>query len=498
MKIHYLIFVFYTQFATEFSRFSLKDSGAGKLFQNLLFLIRDWVNQEDFAFGYNGGNEYIKKAVFMIKKNHHKNMRRLRRFIEDSFESIQAFLMPHPGFIVAGKKGFNGSWAVIDKEFVKQLKILVPSMLAPENLAVKKIAGEEVTGEKFYWHIKFYMNLFSSTKITNAKSIYESTVIRFLQDLVTKSAEMYKELMMNGTSNVETHDDFDILHLNSKNQVIELYNNEKKMGGNHSIVFHRNSLIGEIEKIVNEQNHTIYLRIENNMKTRELEAQRNETLRELQKVEDLRKAQEVAELKANETLLEIQKNIKKLSEKNKEIGLLQNTLKEQKYAIDDIMKKQEETIKELHEKQVKDRQEAEERLKAIKKQLQDKDANVEAHDRQYKDLLMKIDAQNKIIFNLQQKNHTDLSKIIAETVKHLGMLEIEKNRKAFELERLRQEKADEAMKNRSEQLKKYDDCLGTKTGRIFAAVFTLGISAASGLPVESCDYLNPDKINEKE
>jgi hypothetical protein len=414
----------------------LRDSGTGKPFQNLLFLIRDWANDDEYSFGYEGGDEYLNEAVFKIKPAHHKNMKQLRRYIKDSYESIKCFLMPHPGSVVAGKKGFNGSWAVIDENFVDQLKTLVPSMLAPENLAVKKIAGEEVTGESLFWHIKFYLNLFSSTKVLNAKSIYESTVSRFLQDLVTKSAQTYKELMMNGTLEIETHNDFDILHLNSKNQVIELYNNEKKMGANDDIIFHRNSLIGEIEKIVNEQNHTIYLKIENHMKTRELEAQRNETLRELRKVEDLRKAHELAELKANETMLELQRNIKILSKKNEKVEVLQNTLKEQKDAMDEMIKKQEETIKDLHEKQAKDRREAEEHLENIRKELAEKDNLFAVRTEEFTRLTEKLNSQQELMRDLQKNNENQESifeanqaKIQMELAMHKMKLDLESMRK---------------------------------------------------------------------
>jgi hypothetical protein len=339
-------------------------------------LIRDWVNDEVYSFGYKGGQEYLEEAVFKIKPKQVENMKRLRKFIKDSFESIKCFLMPHPGSIVAGKGKFNGNWGVIDKPFVDHLKVLVPSILAPENLSVKKIAGEEMTGEKLYWHMQFYLKLFQSSKFPTAKSIYDSTVAKFLQDLVSQCADMYKGMMVNGTATIETHSDFDILHFNSKNKAIDVYNKEKKIGSKESITFYRNALISEIGKIQAEQNHTIYLKIENNMKDREIEAQKNETLREMRKVEELRKAQEVAELKANEALIEIQKNTKRIEEKNKEIADLENSLKDQKAKIEEAMRKQAEQVDEIkaqHTKEITD----------IKGELLKKDRVIEENQRQF-------------------------------------------------------------------------------------------------------------------
>jgi hypothetical protein len=55
------------------------------------------------------------------------------------------------------------------------------------------------------------------------------------------------------------------------------------------------------------------------MKDRELEALRNETLRELSKIEELRRKQELSELRTNEAMKIIHENIEKLDAKDQEI-----------------------------------------------------------------------------------------------------------------------------------------------------------------------------------
>jgi hypothetical protein len=317
-------------------------------------LIRDWVDEEDYPFGYDGGREYLEEKVFKIKTKQIKNMKKMRKFIKDSFESIKCFLMPHPGSAVTGKKAYNGSWGVIDQKFVDQLKILVPSMLAPENLSVKKIAGEEMTGEKLYWHMQFYLKLFQSNKYPKAKSIYESTVTKFLQDLVSNSAALYKELMANGTDSVETYSDLNILHLSCKNKAMDFYNNEKKIGDNTTVSFYRNSLIGEIEKLQNEQGQTIYLQIQNRMKDREIEEQRNETLRKIREFEELENQKTLAELKANETIQAILKNTKDLEARNKQIADFQTQIRDDRKLMQEAMYKQNELMSSMITNQARD------------------------------------------------------------------------------------------------------------------------------------------------
>jgi hypothetical protein len=264
----------------------MENKGDGKPFQNLLFLIRDWEYVEDHAFGYEGGNKYLNEAVFKIKPNHKENMKQLRKYINDSFDDIQAFLMPHPGRAVSGSKKFDGSWASIDNEFMEQLKILVPSMLEPQHLAVKKIAGKEVTGEEFHSFMQSYLKLFSSSDFPSAGSVYESTVTKFLENLVSKCVVMYKELIMNGTSAVETYNDFNNLHLASEKKTIDFYNNEKKIGSNDSIISYRNTLIGDIKETLNQQNQTISTIIERKKMEREIEEERIRVRQALQKLEE--------------------------------------------------------------------------------------------------------------------------------------------------------------------------------------------------------------------
>jgi hypothetical protein len=222
---------------------------------------------------------------------------------------------------------------------------------------VKKIAGEEMTGEKLYSHMQFYLKLFQSSKYPTAKSIYESTVAKFLQDLVSNNAALYKELMVNGTSTVETYSDLNILHLNSKNKAIGFYDKEKKIGDNNAIIFHRNALINEMEKIQNEQNGAMFLRIESRMKDRELEAQRNETLYMLRKVEDLRKSLVHTELKVSEAMKATQKCFRDEQSKYDEIVALQKLLRLERNEMMEAMRRHTQQVNNLqmqHAQQIRD------------------------------------------------------------------------------------------------------------------------------------------------
>jgi hypothetical protein len=297
-------------------------------------LIRDSDYTQEFLLGFEGGEKYLAENVFKIKRGHSSEMKKLRRSIKDSYESIQCFLMPHPGQTVARTKGYDGHWSEIDPVFIEQLKKLVPSMLATENLTVKKIAGKEVTGESLYWYMQSYLKLFVSGIVPSPKSIYEATVTKFLEDMILRYATEYKESISKGSDAVITHTDFNILHLDSKKKMVDSYDAERKIGKESNIIYYRNKLINRAEEILDQQNQTLYYKIEAKMTDRKFEAQKNETLRQELKIQDLiRKHEEMAK-KNEETQQQLHENLKKMDEQNAKIQNLIDTMSKQQQQTD--------------------------------------------------------------------------------------------------------------------------------------------------------------------
>jgi atlastin len=83
----------YLQFATEFAKFATNGS---KTFQCLMFLIRDWNNDDEHAFGTSGGQEYLNKFL-EVKPGQNEVLSSVRQFIRSSFEKLECALLPHPG-----------------------------------------------------------------------------------------------------------------------------------------------------------------------------------------------------------------------------------------------------------------------------------------------------------------------------------------------------------------------------------------------------------------
>ena len=77
-----------------------------KPFQDLYILVRDWVNFEEYDFGFEGGKELLTST---FKAHQQSNLSGIQKTVKDNFEKVQCFLMPKPGNQVE-KKGFKGNF----------------------------------------------------------------------------------------------------------------------------------------------------------------------------------------------------------------------------------------------------------------------------------------------------------------------------------------------------------------------------------------------------
>lgn len=149
----------YLEMATEFTKLLASESHnptvKTKLFQNMIFLVRDF-NDEDIGFGFGGGNNLLEAALEMENTMNNEKGKETRENIRDAFESVKCFNMPFPGSAVR-KKDFDGRWDKLEPDFIKELKTLIEYLLSPEKLQTKKILGEEVTGKSFHTYLFSYI-----------------------------------------------------------------------------------------------------------------------------------------------------------------------------------------------------------------------------------------------------------------------------------------------------------------------------------------------------
>ena len=148
-----------------------------KPFQTLLFLVRDWPNFEESLeidmietsqceISTMGGIEekilgemrsYFRTVIGVRGQS---DLQSTRDQISRCFETVSAFLLPHPGTAVT-KKNYNGSLDVVDPLF-KRLVGLLTRRIFEESLEPKRVHTRNITAPELLAYFRVYTDLFKS------------------------------------------------------------------------------------------------------------------------------------------------------------------------------------------------------------------------------------------------------------------------------------------------------------------------------------------------
>lgn len=187
---------------TEYGRLALEHSNE-KPFQKLLFIVRDWPYAFETPYGFDGHK--VIDDFLLETDDQTPEMRVLRSRIKTSFEQIQAFLMPHPGFTVTQGSNFTGNLSEISAEFIKYVKDLVPALFAPENLIVKRINGEKIRARDLIQYLKSYTQIFNGDTLPEPKTVLQATAEATYQIVYTDSFNHYIDSMQRSLNSVESY-----------------------------------------------------------------------------------------------------------------------------------------------------------------------------------------------------------------------------------------------------------------------------------------------------
>lgn len=165
------------QLFTEYARLATT-RGDKKPFQKLLFIVRDWQNLCDHKFGL--CKDY---ADYVLAKEDIQNakMRELRDAIKNSFDEINAFLMPYPGKDVAQQRMDTSTIPIVEPDFIDCVKKLADELLLPVKLVSKEIGGRPLQTHEFPEYLKQYVELFSGTELPQPISMLQVNLNLFIQ-----------------------------------------------------------------------------------------------------------------------------------------------------------------------------------------------------------------------------------------------------------------------------------------------------------------------------
>jgi atlastin len=156
---------------TEYGKIALEDSNEIP-FQKLTFLIRDWNFPYEHKYGYEGGKDLLDKR-FELKEKQHNELKELRINLKRCFDTLNCYLMPHPGLKVCTSPEFNGQLKDIEKEFKEYVKKFVEGTF--DKLSVKQINGREITTLELFEYFKAYCRVFEADELPEPKSMLMAT-----------------------------------------------------------------------------------------------------------------------------------------------------------------------------------------------------------------------------------------------------------------------------------------------------------------------------------
>ena len=237
----------YMQFATEYAKFASNNiQQTYKPFQSFMFLLRDWNNPDDFAFGTEGGKKYL-DDLLVVKPNHPDELKSVRNHIRESFERLSCCLLPYPGKNVARNSNYDGRWMLMEEEFLEELKATIPKLLKPENLVTKKINNVEMNAQQVNDFYQQYITMFKSTNSVQPHSLYETTIDKFMMVIVNKCYEIYKNHVNGGKNSVGDENGINHVYNTSREAAYATYDAERKMGTNEHVNKYRNILTKKME-----------------------------------------------------------------------------------------------------------------------------------------------------------------------------------------------------------------------------------------------------------
>lgn len=224
------------QLFTEYGRLAAEsDQLIGKVFQKLIFLVRDWVHPYECPYGVDGGLELLKRRL-TISPNQHPELQQLRDHIEQCFDEIECVLMPHPGLKVATNPNFDGRLAEIESDFVHELGEFVPTCLGSSQLKIKMVNGSAVTCRDLLGYFKSYIRVFAADTLPEPKSILEATADANNLQALNIAREQYltdMEMVCGGDQPYLRPNLLERHHDDSRAAAIGRFRAMPKMGGDH-------------------------------------------------------------------------------------------------------------------------------------------------------------------------------------------------------------------------------------------------------------------------
>ena len=230
-----------------------ESSVSAKPFQNLVFMVRDWENHEEYPFGNDGGRKCIERKL-EEKADHDDFHRRLRREMKTCFDNIDCFLFPHPG-LATSESSFTGFVVNATPEyraFAKQMQVCIEQIVNPDNFPIKTLNRNVLTAPAVFKMFKSYTEIFNSDQLPSSKDLYNTTAECCNLAVVNKCVNRFVKTLEANLSSVPflTETEFNRIQEAAQEEAMTMFKKSRKMGDSHVIAFAEFELMAKLDDSV--------------------------------------------------------------------------------------------------------------------------------------------------------------------------------------------------------------------------------------------------------
>ena len=226
---------------------------ASKPFQNLVFLVRDWENHQQFPFGNEGGRKFIERKL-EEKPRQDDSHRGLRRQMKKCFESIDCFVFPYPGDAVR-ESSFAGSLLKATKEyrlFAQHVQHCIEQLLNPNHIPLKCLNGNVLTGPEILEMFKSHIEIFNSDDLPSSSDLFNAAAHRFNAIIANRCETAFVRTFESSMSSAPFLDeeDFAELQTKAKEEAMAFFKKSRKMGDSQVIAASKVELENKLDEKV--------------------------------------------------------------------------------------------------------------------------------------------------------------------------------------------------------------------------------------------------------
>uniref|UniRef100_A0A914PH65 GB1/RHD3-type G domain-containing protein n=1 Tax=Panagrolaimus davidi TaxID=227884 RepID=A0A914PH65_9BILA len=163
--------------------------GSGKLFQDLVFIIRDFHTKK-YSDDDNGGQIYVENVLGHVEV---KERQQLRDVLNSSYERLFGFIFPYPGEIVASEK--TSKIAEINPKFVYRAKQMVVKLLSQKEFQIKRVGPTEMSCKDMSDYISMVVKCFNDNQEFAPKAVQTSNRDFMIKLELEHASQTYDDLM---------------------------------------------------------------------------------------------------------------------------------------------------------------------------------------------------------------------------------------------------------------------------------------------------------------